>query len=326
MKVGIMGSGMLVQYAMISAIKKAGAEEIYIASRKESYEKNSELASKYELNGAFEDYEALVKSDVDIVYICLPNYLHYKYAKLALEAGKHVVLEKPFASNVKETKELYDLAAKNNLYLFDAMSLYGLPNFKEIKNYIDKIGAIRVVNLNYSQYSSKYTAFRNGETPKVFDPKFSGGALTDINIYNVAFVLKMFGKPQKIKYFPTMQRGIDTSGTLILTYAGFVVSCVGAKDSMAKAVCTIQGEDGTISISPMVNGMRGFSVEVGKETSTINVPQDENHFVYEFKEFFDCIIKSDRAKYEEFRSDSMLLMEILEEARKDAGIVYDADR
>ena len=87
-------------------------------------------------------------------------------------------------------------------------------NLSLIHIYLDKIAPIHVVNLNHTQYSSRYDAFLAGDIQPAFDPKKDGGALMDLGIYNLHIIIKLFGKPESINYFPTMQKNIDTSGIL----------------------------------------------------------------------------------------------------------------
>ena len=89
-------------------------------------------------------------------------------------------------------------------------------NLKWLKSKMDLLGNIRIVHANFSQYSSKYDAYRNGMIPNVFNPSMEGGALVDINIYNLYLMIELFGQPKSFDYLANLgHNGIDTVGTII---------------------------------------------------------------------------------------------------------------
>ena len=98
------------------------------------------------------------------------------YAKQALLAGKHVICEKPFTLHLEEFEELIKLAQEKELLLIEAIINQYLENFKVIKDSLSEIGDIKIVNINYSQYSSRYDAFKQGEIAPAFNPEMGGGA------------------------------------------------------------------------------------------------------------------------------------------------------
>ena len=167
-------------------------------ARKE--EVRRELCEKYGIPEQYASYEEMLADpEVDTVYVALPNALHYPFSRQALEAGKHVILEKPFTVTWEEAKELADLAREKKLYLFEAITNQYNPNYEKMRKLLPKLGEIKIVQLNFSQYSSRYDKFKEGVISPVFDPKMAGGALTDINIYNIHFVAGLFGKPVSVK-------------------------------------------------------------------------------------------------------------------------------
>ncbi|WP_019771476.1 Gfo/Idh/MocA family protein, partial [Streptococcus sobrinus] len=96
-------------------------------------------------------------------YIGTPNHTHYDYAKKALEAGKHVICEKPFTMEAEELVNLRQEADKRELILLEAITNQYLANFQSLKENLAKIGQPKIVTVNYSQYSSRYDAFKKGE-------------------------------------------------------------------------------------------------------------------------------------------------------------------
>lgn len=106
---------------------------------------------------------------VDAVYIAVPNLQHARYARVALEAGKHVIVEKPMAVTAAETEELAALAQRKRLFLFEAMTTQYQPNYAKLRELLPRVGTVRMVQCSFSQYSSRYDAFCAGQTPPVFD-------------------------------------------------------------------------------------------------------------------------------------------------------------
>lgn len=286
------------------------------------------LSKKYGIKTIYTDYkEMLTDQNVDTVYIASPNSLHYPYAKEALLAGKHVICEKPFTSNVKEFMDLKQIAKEKKLFLFEAIVTIHMPNYLEIKKQLSKLGTIRMVQCNFSQYSSRYDKFLAGETPNVFNPKFSGGALSDINIYNLHFVMGLFGKPQHVHYFPNKhENGIDTSGVAILEYDTFKAVCVGCKDTKSHNIAQIQGELGYISVNSETSKCSHAVLNIGTESIDLTLEQNEDALYYELKDFIKIIDQQDHERCMELLEYSQIVMEVYEAARKDGGIQFEADQ
>ena len=255
------------------------------------------------------------------------NSAHYEYAKKALEAGKHVICEKPFTSNAQQARELVNLARNENLFLFEAVMLRYLENYRRIQENIKQIGEIKLVQCNYSQYSSRYNLYKQGEVLPAFNPNLSGGCLYDINVYNIHFVVGLFGKPEKVHYFANIGfNGIDTSGVAILEYPTFKAICCGAKDSDSRAGCQIQGEKGYFYIDSMAGTLKNISL-INKEAKTIYTDdQIENPMKNEFSVISSLIETKDYETTYFYMEKSIITMTVLEECRKQADIQFDVDK
>ena len=147
-------------------------------------------------------------------------------------AGKNVILEKPFTGFYEETKDLEQIANDKKLFIFEAITVLHNEVFYEMKKNLNKLGNIRMALCNYSQYSSRYDAYLEGDITHSFDPAYYGGSLYDINVYNIHYCVGLFGEPKDATYYPNIgPNGIDTSGTLVMEYDGFSAVCTGSKDS-----------------------------------------------------------------------------------------------
>ena len=255
MKLAFIGTGKIIGDALHAVTPIQNLEKTAIFARPHSRAKAEALAAEHGIGEIFTDYARLLaESSADTVYIGLVNSAHYPYAKEALLAGKNVILEKPFTGFAPEAEELIALAAEKGLFILEAITVLHYAIFYEMQRKISRLGPIRMILANYSQYSSRYDAYLQGEVPHAFDPAYYGGALFDINIYNVFYCVGLFGQPNEVHYYPNLgPNGIDTSGTLVLTYDGFTAVCTGAKDSDSPCYVSIQGEKGWMRLNGKPN-------------------------------------------------------------------------
>lgn len=324
MKIATIGTSFITEWFLSAAAKIDNAQPIAVYSRNE--QKGKDLASQYGIQKVYTDLDAMLKDDeIECVYVASPNSLHYQHVSAALKAGKHVICEKPFTSTTKELKELSELAKSKHLFLFEAIVTIHMPNYISLKEKLPELGDIKMVQCNFSQYSSRYDKFMAGESVNVFDPKFSGGALMDINIYNLHFVMNLFGKPNDVHYYPNMTRGIDTSGVLVLNYEGFHAVCVGCKDTKSHNISQIQGEKGYITLNSETSRCANYSLTTNDGTVLPSIKQEDIALYYEIKDFMRIMEEQDYAACEALLEYSNEVMEVLEQARKKAGIRFPAD-
>lgn len=328
MKLGILGSGKIVKDLLSFIEKIEGIELEAIGSTERSYEKSQAFQKKYGIKKAYRNSDELLKdSDVEVAYIGVPNYLHYDMVKKALNAGKHVICEKPFTSNANQLRELIELSKEKNLLLLEAISNVYLPNVKKIKEDLNKLGDIKIVTFNYSQYSSRYDAFKEGKLAPVFDISKDGGALVDLNIYNIHLLIHLFGLPEKASYLANIEKNIDTSGIMTLEYKKFKAIAIGAKDCSAPLNSTIQGDRGSIVIDNPPNEVTHFDLILnGEKPKRISVQEDYHRMYYEFVEFEKIIREKDFERSEKKLEHSLKVLELMEDVRKKAGIIYPSDK
>lgn len=319
MKLGIVGTGMIVQDLMqIRTMLKL--EKLAIFGRNQ--EATLKLAQENQIPYYFFNYTEMLQSDLDTVYIALPNHLHFSFAKQALEADKHVILEKPITSNYTEFQQLRALAEEKDKILIEAVTVHYLPAYQQIKQKLMELGKIKIVSLNYSQYSSRYDRFKTGDVLPAFDPQKSGGALMDLNVYNLHFAIGLFGKPQSCIYAANIERNIDTSGILLLNYPTFKAVCIGAKDCVAPVMLSIQGDKGCITVPMPANAMNRFDIADNRgQSQTVEFEQQHRMF-YEFQQFIQIIDQQDKETAERMLEISETVCQLMEQARKQQGIVF----
>ena len=324
-RLGTIGSGVIVHSILDNVALTEGIRLEAVYSR--SAEKGNALAAQYGAAKVYTDMNAfLADPDVDMVYIATPNLLHYPQAKAALLAGKHVLLEKPFTTKLTHARELVQLAQARGLILIDAVPTAFLPNLAVLKEQLPKIGRIKLVMGNYSQYSSRYDQVLAGQVPNIFNPAYAGGCLMDINFYNIYLNVALFGKPVSAAYHPNIYPGLtDTSGCLVMDYDGFVSQNAGAKDTWGVNFFQIEGEKGYIYIAGGPNGIASVRVVTKTSDETINLQSNPDRWFYEVQKVTELILADDRETLARNLETMLSVIEVIETSRKAAGILFPGD-
>lgn len=327
MKLGIIGAGLIVQEFLPKLVELDGIEIVGIQGVPEMMEEVRKLCEENQVPNATDNFEDLCALGIDTVYVAVPNFLHVTYCKQALEKHLNVIVEKPMTSNYKEAVELDELAKKNKCFLFEAITTLYLGNYKKIEEWLPQIGEIKMVQSQYSQYSRRYDAFKNGEVLPAFDPNKAGGALMDLNLYNLHFVMGLFGKPEEQKYYANIERGIDTSGMLVMKYTDFVAICIAAKDCKGIYGSIIQGTNGCIKCNYPANLIGEVSLELNDGTvEKYDDGSAKERLIPEFSEFVRAINEGDYDFCYAKLAKSIAVSEAQTKARLDAGIIFPADK
>ncbi|WP_410889356.1 Gfo/Idh/MocA family protein [Pediococcus pentosaceus] len=321
MKLGIVGAGMIVKDFLTMTPLLPEIELKAITGTPHGIDDMEKLQKQYGIDRVYTDIdECLANEEIDTIYVAVPNHLHFAFAKKALEAGKNVICEKPFTLNLAELEELAELAQTKQLILLEAITNQYMMNYQKIKEAVPTLGEIKVIECNYSQYSSRYDAFKAGEVLPAFNPKFGGGALMDINIYNIHFVVGLLGAPSSVKYLANIEKDIDTSGILILNYLDTKVVCIGAKDSTATIRSTIQGTKGSVIVNGATNVLDNFDIESKAGIENFDFKQNSHRMYEEFKAFQRIIAEKDLKEAALRLQHSEEVLRVVEQALADAHI------
>ena len=292
-----------------------------IYSRKE--ETGRAMADEFGIQKVYTSMEEMLADPaIDMVYVASPNSVHYAQAKAALLAGKHVLCEKPFAPTVAEADELIALAKEKGLLLFEAITTAHHPHYAFVKENLSKLGKLKLVSATFCQFSSRYPALLAGNPSPVLNHAFAGGAMMDINLYNIHFVVGLFGAPKSVRYFPNChETGVDTSGLLVLEYEDFVCQCTGAKDSAARNGVQIIGEDGYMEVTPIASNCQNVELHVrGQESVSSHMP--ENAWYYEVQDIGRIVAAEDYDYCYKALDTTHNVVDVLEKARKYAGFGF----
>lgn len=287
----------------------------------------SQFAEKHGISNVYTDLERFAaSSEWDAVYIASPNSFHSDQAIVCMNNGKHVLCEKPLASNASEVRRMTRAAANNGVVLMEAMKSPFTPNFLVIRDNLHKIGAVRRYFGSYCQYSSRYDLYKSGGTPNAFNPIFSNGALMDLGVYCIYPLVVLFGQPERVQANGFMlDSGVDGAGSLLLSYKDMdaVVQYSKIVDSYASA--EIQGENGTIIFDKISRPERVQIRYRDGSVEELTVPQEDNTMFYEVQEFIGLIKKGANESTVNSHDISLKVIQIMDEARKQMGLVYPAD-
>lgn len=321
MKLGVIGTGAITR-SMLAEYQRCEQFEIAaICSRKE--ETGRAMAEAFSIPKVYTELsDMLADPEIEIVYVATPNSIHFRQAKAALLAGKHVICEKPFTPTVAETEELIALAKEKHLLLFEAITTAHHPHYRFIRENLAALGKLKIVTATFCQFSSRYPALLAGNPSPVLNHAFAGGALMDINLYNIHFVVGLFGAPKNVRYFPNRhETGVDTSGMLVLEYEDFLCQCIGAKDCAARNDVQIVGENGYMEITPSSSNCQTVELNVrGQEKVTLHLP--ENPWYYEVQDLGRLVAAEDYETCYHALDTTHSVVTVLEKARKYAGFDF----
>ncbi len=325
-KFGIVGTNFITDWVIEAARLDPRFELSAICSR--TQEKADEFAAKHSIPYTFTSIEEMAESElIDAVYIASPNFLHARQSILFMEHGKHVLCEKPFASNSREAKAMIETAKKNGVVLMEAMKPTLTPNFRLIKENIENLGTLRRYFACYCQYSSRYDKLKEGIVLNAFKPELSNGAVMDLGVYTIYPMVVLFGRPNKISATGMkLSTGADGQGAINFEYDGMSATVLYSKIADSNLPTEIQGEKGTLT-ADRINTISKVDIKYRNgESVCLANGVDANEYFYEVAEFIDLI---EQGKFESpinSHENSLITMEIIDEIRAQLGVVFPADR
>ena len=285
MNIGILSTSSIAP-RFIAAVREEGSFTVTALSSR-SLEKALEKAKAWEIPKAYGTHEELLADkNVDIVYISAVNSAHYRWAKAALEAGKHVICEKPCTTTETQTRELFALAKERNLFLMEAQKMLFLPAVLAAKEAIDKgaLGKVQIAEFNHSFYGS----YNNW----MYDEAAGGGPLLSSGIYVIELMQFLFGcKVAEVTGICTKYPGTNVEEQYAISGKmenGVLFSMKNSTVAIMKNTACIYGETGSLEL-PEYWKARKLILRGEKETATDYPCQHE--LVYEVRHIADCFRK-----------------------------------
>lgn len=323
---GIVGTGRISDWVLKGAAQDSRIKVTAVCSRTveaaEAFVQRNTLAAGATIYTSVE--EMVADPQVDAVYIGTPNQTHCEYTLAALNAGKHVLCEKPLAINAEEGRRMVEAARKSGRLLMEAMISTLNPNFTEAVARMNEIAPVRNYSSYFCQYSSKYEALKRGEVATAFKPG-TAGAVRDVGVYTLYPLVALFGRPStvsaKIAKVTTSEGETDVYGTAYLGYEGMDATLTWSKAYDSFQPTEIAGENGNLILDEIHIARKAEIIPHAAPTSgqgpkpgrtVINEGLPLNEYYYEFKEFADLIEAGKTESESNSLDTSLAVLEIID--------------
>ena len=298
---------------------KAISDDIFQASLQKEKEKAQVFLDQYG-GKLYNGYEEIATSpDIDALYIPLPPSLHFKWAKMALEHGKHVLVEKPSTTATSDTKELVEIASEHGLALHENYMFTFHEQLDAIEEIIrnGEIGDIRLYRISFGFPRRAANDFR-------YNKSLGGGALIDAGGYTIRYATKLLGSTAKIKYAQSNyldEFEVDMYGSAALVNADGVTAQVAfGMDNNYKCELEAWGSKGCLTTGRVLTAPAGFTptatIRKGNEETVVNLPADDA-FLKSIKHFVKCV-ENEETRKERYQIISKQA-ELVDEFKKMAG-------
>ena len=312
-RLAIIGTFWLSETFLSAMDRTEGVRLAAVCSR--SHEKAAKFAEGREGVKLYTDPRAVAQDeDIDAVYIATPNFTHYPLSKMMLEAGKHVLCEKPITVRVSEYDELLYLAKSKHLVYMEAMMSAHLPQLTALKDTLASAGNIVNARLDFCQRSSKIDGVRLGEVYSTFSKAACGGALMDLGVYAVYLSLMLFGYPKQVHAFSTPILDVDGSDTVILCYDTFQAVITLSKLAESRIRSEIVAEGGTVTVGLISQLQEMDFYPVKKDKVSLYGSNDfADSMRWELRDFLSYIAGGDYADVQALARDSVRLLSEIRE-------------
>jgi len=243
---GILGAGGIAATFADALLARTRGEVAAVGSRSRS--RGEAFAAAHGGGTVHDSYEALCADEaVEAVYVATPHSEHHEHALLAIEAGKHVLVEKAFTRNVTEAEEVFAAARERGVFVMEAMWTRFLPHTAALHEVVDsgEIGTVVGLAADHGQF------FEHDPSSRLFDPALAGGALLDLGVYPISFAHDFLGAPEEVTAVGSLTgAGVDSQVSAILTYAGDVQATLHTTLlARTPTVAAIWGTEGYVEVS-----------------------------------------------------------------------------
>lgn len=271
---------------------------------------------------AYGSYEELVADpQVDAIYVATPHPAHKENVILALNAGKPVLCEKPFAVNASEAQQMVDAAASNGVALMEAMWARFLPHYAKVREIVASgvLGKIHTIQADHGQ------RLADQNIPRLVEPSLAGGALLDLGIYPVSFAHMILGNPTKITSTAVLtDKGVDAQTSMIFDYADgaqAVLNTTMIEQTPCRAV--VAGLNGWLEIDRTFYNPASMRVVLNDGSVTEYPSTYIGHGLREQAETFKQLVRSGQQQSQILNwQDTVDIMKTLDQVRTQIGLKY----
>lgn len=320
---GIIGAGNIA-VKMSAAIALCENNTLGCVASK-SLERAQFFADKHAI--AADTYQGLVeRDDIDVVYIATTHNFHYENAMLALNHGKHVLIEKPFTVNAQQAKTLIELARKNNCFMMEAMWTRFLPSIQAVKETIDSgvIGEVKLFDISFCNIA------QNKYLPRLIDPKLAGGVTLDMGIYPITFVNFLMAQlPDKVNALSRLSTtGVDEIASYQLQFTTGAIANINTSFNLfTQNRAMIYGENGYIEFNHFQQG-ETFIVHTHNHSANLvqseskTIENHNNGFIYQVNEVCEKINQGELESHIMPLEETLNTMVLIDGMRRDWDLIY----
>jgi predicted dehydrogenase len=317
---GLIGTGWIAERFVNALQSQTRQRVVAVGSRSDTGA--AAFAERFGIPQAHGAYEALVGNpEVEVVYIATPHPSHLPHGLLVLDAGKHVLIEKPIALNAREARELQARAAELDLYCAEAMWTFFTPKFDVIRQVLDAgmLGEVRTVIVDFGEWFA--------DDHRIMRPELAGGPLLDLGTYPLSLAHWVLGAPNEIIARGTpAPSGVNGQASVLLVHDGNAHSVITTSIfSNTPTRATIAGTEGTITIPGIYYRPGGFTVASGDQETTLSYQEplaSYDYLAYEAAETARRIVAGEKSTPYRPMTDTISTMEIVDEVRRQIGIIF----
>jgi predicted dehydrogenase len=321
---GIIGTGNIARSFATDLALLDDTELVAIGSR--SQKSADEFGKLFSIPNRHGSYAALARdAKIDAVYIATPHPLHCENTLLCLNAGKHVLCEKPFAMHAHEAQLMINTAREKNLFLMEAMWTRFIPLVVKLRSMLAQniIGEVRMLQADFS--------FRAPFNPtnRLFNPELGGGALLDIGVYPINFASMIFGPPERVTGMAHMGKsGVDEQNAILMGYSDGRLATLYSSNRIDSPIeALIMGSKGSIRLHRFMHHPERMTLSAsGSPDKTIHMPIDGYGYGYEAEEVMNCIRSGKIESSIMPLKETLTIVKTMDALREQWGLRYPADK
>jgi predicted dehydrogenase len=323
---GILGCGKIARKFASDLQWVENAKLVAIAAREQL--SADAFAKDFPVEYKHNSYKALAENpEVDVIYIATPHALHYEHVMLCLQHKKALLVEKAFAINYSQAKQMIDFAKSQQTFLMEAFWTRFLPHYLKVKEMIaqGQVGAIQYIN---AEFGFKPTP---PVSQRIYDPALGGGSLLDVGVYPVFLALDLLGKPDHIQAsIVPAPSGVDEQCSIQFKYNnGAIANLFSSFATNLATGADIAGDQGRIRLTHRFHGpttkLEFYPGVVDSKQAVAFEKAKGNGYEYEAQHVTDCLKKGLTESPLRTHIDTLILTQTLDQIRSMVGIRYPAD-
>lgn len=280
------------------------------------------FANTFGVPAAYGSYEELAAAaDIDIVYVCTPHNHHHEAAVLAIDAGKHVLIEKPIGLNAEQARDILARAETAGVFVAEAMWTFFLPKFDVIRQILEA-GTLGTVTTVLAEYGEHF-----GPTHRIFAPELAGGPLLDLGTYPLALVTEVLGRPRRLLAFgQPHQSGVNAQLSAIMEFDSGAQAVVNTHvHNFTPTTATVVGTEAILAIDGPFHMPGGFEVRFPDGTRLRYDEPAGGHFDglhYEAAAVARAVAEGATQVSQRTLSASIRTLEVADEIRRQLDLVF----